>query len=167
MSIDGVIFDEGISNGEWPAAFAGGWVAAFYDEVTTDVVVCLHVDSDHQEGEVLTFPSKPADLALPNAYVSWMQDGTCREIYVHPDYRRRGIGSALCAWARYFAAEKCNIVFKAPDRMTLEAQAMFQSLSNTYGEPYTDPENFPPTVPYSYWGGYFIEGTLNIPVVTE
>lgn len=167
MDMEDVVFDERISNGEWPASFAGGWITAFYDEPSTDIVVALYVDDSNPQGTVMTYPAMPADLPLPAGYVSWMQDGTCREIYVHPDFRRRGIGSALCAWARYFAALKCNIVFKAPDRMTPEAQAMFRSLSSTYGEPYTDPEDFPVTVPYSYWGGYFIEGTLSFPAVAE
>ncbi len=151
-----IILDEGIESGEWPQEFSGAWVAAISDPITTDFICALYFDEINSESTVVEYQSIPPEIGIPDAYVSWKTDGECREIFVHPDYRRRGIGTKLCAWARSYAYNNQGLVFKAPPTMTASAQAMLQNVSNVYGEEYTDPESSPPTLPYGYWGGYLV-----------
>lgn len=149
-----VILDENIENGEWPNEFSNAWLYVFFDYITSDTVAALFFDNDFNEGTVIEGYSKT--LTIPNAYVSWKTNGECREIFVDPEYRNKGIGSKLCAWARSYCLNNENIIFHAPPYMTPDAQQMFQSISNKYGEEYTNPEYFPPTIPYGYWGGYLV-----------
>lgn len=154
--MDNIVVDEQIENGEWPQEFNGAWVAVCHDAITTDTVASLFFDDIHNSGDIIEWEYIDISMRLPDAYVSWREDGVCREIFVSKDYRRRGIGSKLCAWARSYTVLNSENIFSPPQKMTLEAQMMYRSLSNNYGEPYNDPEDFPPTIPYSYWGGYLV-----------
>ena len=142
-----------IALGEWPEAFSNGWISVFYDEITGDTVACLYFNNIHEESSVIELDARPTEL--PDAYISWVQDGTCKEIYVSRDHRRKGIGTMLCGWARSYLLQS-DVVFHAPQKMTESAQLMFHSISENYGEPYTDPFDAPPTIPYGYWGGYLV-----------
>lgn len=149
-----VILDSNIENGQWPPAFSGGWAYVFYHSVTSDTVVSFYKDNDFPEGTIIIGYDQP--LSIPQAYVSWQSNGECREIFVMPEYRNQGIGTALCAFARSYAYNNEGVIFRAPDKMTLSARAMLQNVCNIYGEEYTNPEEFPPTIPYGYWGGYLV-----------
>lgn len=149
-----VILDSNIEGGGWPPEFAGGWAYIFYHDITTDTVLCLFKDNDFPEGTVIE--GYGHSITLPQAYVSWRTNGECREIYVKPEYRSAGLGTALCAYARSYAYKNNGVVFSAPSRMTISAQGMLQNICNVYGEEYTNPEDFPPTFPYGYWGGYLV-----------
>lgn len=149
-----VILDSNIEDGGWPPEFAGGWAYIFYHDITTDTILCLFKDNDFPEGSVIEGVGE--SISLPQAYVSWKANGVCREIFVMPEYRNQGIGTALCAYARSYAYKTQNVVFSAPPKMTKSAQGMLQNVCNIYGEQYTNPEDFPPTIPYGYWGGYLV-----------
>ena len=158
-----IITDQYIDNNVWPEEFSSGWIAVYNDYITLDVVSCLYFDDTNPEGTVLEFYGIQKDIRMPDAYISWKNNleypekiGECREIFVSRDFRRRGIGTKLCAWARSYAYNSSGIIFKAPPRMTIDAQSMYSHISNIYGEPYNDPEDFPPNIPYSYWGGYIV-----------
>jgi GNAT superfamily N-acetyltransferase len=159
-----IIVDSDIESGSWPEAFEGAWGLVFNDVITLDSVFCVFFDSDNDSGTILEYPSIPLHIRIPDAYVSWRmnpqepeRNGECREIFVGDDFRRRGVGTKLCAWARSYAKNNQNVLFRAPSRMTPAAQSMFESISDIYGEEYTNPEEFPPTIPYSYWGGKILK----------
>ena len=149
-----VIFDENIQNGQWPEEFKDAWIYIFSDSISSDTVMCLFKDNDFPEGTVIEGYNK--SIAFPEAYVSWKTDGVCREIFVYPTHRRMGIGAALCAYARSYAYNSEGVVFRAPPAMSISAQGMLQNIENKYQEPYTNPEDFPPTVAYGYWGGIIL-----------
>lgn len=151
-----VVLDESIENGEWPVEFSTAWILVTPDPISGDTLACLNFDDRNIEGTVIESAEREINLPLPQAYVSWKNNGECREIFVHPEYRRRGIGTKLCAWARSYTNKNKNITFHAPNSMTVEAKLMYNYISNYYGEPYFEPEDFPKTLPYSYWGGYFV-----------
>lgn len=149
-----VIIDENIESGQWPTPLAGAWVYSFYHEITSDTVLAIFFDNDFPEGTIIEGYNIPSEL--PHAYISWMPDGTCREIYVKNEYRRQGIGTALCALARTYLYNSTGQVFIAPSRMTEIAQMMYESVCTKYGETYTESQPMPPLLPYGYWGGYFM-----------
>lgn len=149
-----IALDNDIENGEWPDEFSGAWIYVFYDPITTDVVACLFFDGDFPQGTVIEGYSNP--ISLPAAYISWKQNGECREIFVSEEYRRRGIGTKLCAWARSYTYNNENFPFCAPNKMSIDAQLMYQHISSVYDEPYNDPEDFPPNIRFPYWGGYLV-----------
>lgn len=158
-----VVFDSNINAEIWPEQLEGSWIAVCDDPITTDIVACLFFDDTYESGSVINFNGIQKELRLPDAYISWKNNieyqdsiGTCREIFVGRDFRRRGIGTFLCAWARSYTLNNFDYYFIAPDKMTTDAQYMYQYISNIYGESYNNPEDFPPTIPYSYWGGYFV-----------
>lgn len=158
-----IVVDENIDSGEWPEEFSGAWAYVCQDLVTLDYLFCLYFDERNTEGEVLEFTQISHEFGLPDAYVSWRMNpelteymGECREIFVHPDHRRSGIGTKLCAWARSYAKNNQNVVFRAPSKMTPEAQYMFHHIAEIYNEEYTNPIDFPNTIPYGYWGGYLV-----------
>lgn len=148
--------DPEIESGEWPQEFSGAWMGIINDYISNDTICALYFNNNYPEAHLENYSSIPVDLGLPQAYISWRTNGECREIFVHPDYRRRGIGRKLCAWARYYANYSQGLLFTPPAKMTEQAQLMFQNISLVYGEPYTDPEEFPSTIPYGYWGGYLV-----------
>lgn len=158
-----IVQDESIVQGQWPEEFSGAWAYLCDDPITLDTLFCLYFDEQNSEGSVLTFSSIPYDIGLPDAYVSWRMNedrpsnmGECREIYVSENFRRRGIGTKLCAWARYYAKNNQDVVFRAPQSMSQSAQLMFHHIADVYNEEYTDSTDFPDTVPYGYWGGYLV-----------
>lgn len=149
-----VIIDKNIENGEWPESLSGSWAYIFYHEITGDTVMACFFDDDFSEGTVIE--GYNITYQIPEAYVSWMPDGKCREIYVQKELRGRGIGTAMCAFARTYLYKKNGIVFYAPEKMTESAQSMLHKISEEYGEPYSNPENAVLGIPYGYWGGYLI-----------
>lgn len=149
-----IIIDENIENGEWPTPLAGAWAYSFYHEVTSDTVLAVFFDNDFPEGTIIE--GYNVSSTIPDAYISWMVDGTCREIYVKNEYRRRGMGTALCALARTYLFNTEQKVFVAPERMTDLAKSMYESVCIKYGETYTESQALPPLLPYGYWGGYFM-----------
>ena len=148
-----VAVDSNIESGIWPDEFSGAWMYIFYDYVTTDTALCLFFDEDFEEGTIIEGYSP--SISLPKAYVSWKEDGVCRDLFVHPDYRRRGIGNKLCAYARSYLLKE-NKIFSAPERMSLAADGMYQYISDVYGEGYSAPVTIPHNIPYGYWGGYLV-----------
>lgn len=152
-----IALDPEIESGQWPSEFSGAWIDVSPDPISGDTVLSLRFNNDHEEGYVLVNTERSLDPPIPDAYVSWRQDGECREIFVHPNYRRRGIGTKLCAYARSYAYNNQNgLVFYAPEKMTDEAKMMYMHISEIYNEPFTDPEYFPRSIAYSYWGGYLV-----------
>lgn len=158
-----IVLDENIENGEWPEEFSGAWMAICNDPVTTDVVCCLFFNQQNLESSLVDFNGIQYELGLPDAYISWKnnlefieQMGECREIFVSKNFRRRGIGTKLCAWARSYTYNNESYVFRAPNRMTYGAKSMYQNISNIYSEPFDDPMESEIPIPYSYWGGYFV-----------
>lgn len=149
--MDSVAIDQDIENNIWPQEFSGAWIEIVWDDVCNDYVASLHFDERNQEGSVIVNPERNFDLPLPRAYVSWRPDGRCKEIFVHQDYQRMGIGTKLCAWARSYLL-KDGIIFHAPTRMSPSASSLFESISIKYGEPYTNPEEASVLRGYSYWG---------------
>lgn len=158
-----VIYDEFIENGGWPEEFLGAWIAVCNDPVTTDIVACLYFDDSYPESSVMNFDGIQYELRLPDAYVSWKNNldypdnlGECREVFVSREFRRKGIGTKLCAWARSYTHKNEDYIFYAPKRMTYGAKSMYENISNIYDEPFNDPMESEIPVPYSYWGGYFV-----------
>jgi GNAT superfamily N-acetyltransferase len=151
MSDLNIVVDSSIEAGVWPAAFAGAWIEVSPDPVSEDTVASLFFDSRNTEGTVIELAERSFTEPLPQAYVSWTKDGACRELYVEEEYRRRAIGSTLCAWARSYCL-KYDVIFSPPIKMSPDAILMFQSLCNTYGEEYTDPQEAPVFRGYGYWG---------------
>lgn len=151
MSNDSVIVDPAIAAGSWPTEFSGAWIEVSPDPVSGDTVASLFFDERHEGGSVVELADRSFTEPVPAAYVSWMSDGTCRELYVKVEYRRRKIGSMLCAWARSYCL-KSGILFSPPIKMSPDAMLMFQSLCSTYGEEYTGPEEAPVFRGYGYWG---------------
>lgn len=149
-----IIIDNDIKNGVWPTALSGSWLYIFYHEITGDTVMACFFDDDFPEGTIIE--GYNITYTIPQAYVSWMPDGKCREIYVQREFRGQGIGTAMCALARTHLYNKNGIVFHAPQKMTESAQTMLHRISEEYGEPYSNPENAVPSIPYGYWGGYLI-----------
>lgn len=155
--------DEEINSGGWPEEFFGAWIALCNDPVTTDIIACLYFDDLHSESSIINFEGIQYELRLPDAYVSWKNNvefvesrGECREIFVSKNFRRRGIGTKLCAWARSYTYNNEDYIFSAPERMTSGAILMYNNISDIYNEPFIDPEESPLPIPYSYWGGYFV-----------
>lgn len=155
--------DEEINAGLWPEELTPSWILVFNDYPTKDIVACLYFDETNESGSVVQAEGFVEALRLPDAYVSWQDNeeypekqGRCREIFVSRDFRRKGIGTFLCAWARSYTLNNFDYYFIAPDKMTKEAQYMYQYISDAYGEEYNNPEDFPLNIPYSYWGGHFV-----------
>jgi GNAT superfamily N-acetyltransferase len=148
-----IIVDSSIESGKWPVEFSDGWLYVYYDYVTLDTVLCLFFDDDFPEGTIIE--GYNPTIEIPSAYVSWRQNGICRDIFVHPDFRRRGIGSKLCAYARSYLLKEGK-VFDAPPTMSAAADGMYESISSVYGEPYSEPNVVPHPIPYGYWGGYLV-----------
>jgi GNAT superfamily N-acetyltransferase len=146
-----VIVDSEIESGKWPIEFSGAWIEVIYDYLSSTYVASLYFDDRNEEGAVVINPDRIFELPLPQAYISWNLNGVCKEIYVIQDYRGRGIGTKLCAWARSYLL-KHGVLFSAPDKMSIDASAMFQSISTKYGEPFTYPEESGILRGYSHWG---------------
>lgn len=146
-----VVVDQQVNSGVWPTQFADGWIEVVYDNITCDTVASLHIDDRNLEGTVFVNPDRNFELPLPAAYISWEPNGTCKEIYVGVNYRRQGIGTMMCAWARSYLLKE-NIIFSAPSKMSSDASAMFYNICNTYGEQFNNPEDAPILRGYGYWG---------------
>jgi GNAT superfamily N-acetyltransferase len=151
--MESIVVDTDIELGEWPQEFSGAWMYIYYDFPTTDTVMCLFFDSDFEEGTVIE-GYRPT-IQIPSAYVSWKEDGVCRDIFVHPDFRRLGVGSKLCAYARSYLLKE-DKVFNAPETMSAAADGMYEKISEVYGEPYHTPNVVSHPIPYGYWGGYLV-----------
>jgi GNAT superfamily N-acetyltransferase len=150
------LLDEAMESGQWPQEFEGAWMDITFDNLSGDTVASLYFNATFDSGHINVNEDRLFRSELPSAYVSWMRDGTCREIFVHPDFRRRGIGTMICVFARSYAYQNQGLVFSAPGSMTESARLLYSHISDSYGEPFGDPENYPPGVPYAYWGGYFV-----------
>lgn len=152
--MENVVVDENIESGIWPNEFNNGWLNIFIDIVSGDTVLCLYFNNDFPYETVHESEERP--IILPDSYVSWDRDGNCIEVFVKPELRRRGVGTALCAYARSYALSK-GIIFSAPHKMSLNAKMMYESICNKYGETYLDPEELGSTLAYGYWGARFID----------
>jgi GNAT superfamily N-acetyltransferase len=146
-----VVVDNDIEQGSWPIEFSEAWIEIVYDNICQDYVASLYFDERNPEGTIIENPDRVFELPLPQAYISWKSNGECKEIFVYKDYQRMGIGTKLCAWARSYLL-KNDIIFHAPNKMSTDAQGLFEALSIKYGEPYTNPEEAAVLRGYSYWG---------------
>lgn len=152
MSNSDPIVDAFIDSGGWPTAFSGAWIEVSPDYISGTTVASLFFDGRHPEGTVIELEERSFTEPVPPAYVSWQShDGVCKELFVDTQYRRRGIGSTLCAWARSYCL-RFGLVFSAPTRMSPDAALMFYSLCENYGEEYTNPIEAPVFRGYGYWG---------------
>ena len=149
-----IVLDQNIEDGEWPSPFNNGWLNAFIDKVSGDTVLCLYLNNDFSPETLHESEERPE--ALPDSYVSWDRDGNCIEIFVKSELRRRGVGTALCAYARSYALDK-GVIFSAPHKMSLNAKMMYESICDQYGEPYSYPEQLGDTLAYGYWGARFMD----------
>lgn len=150
------VLDPEFESGVWPEEFNGGWIEIVDDTISGDTVAVLYFNENNPSGTVTVLNARIFREDIPDAYISWAPNGRCREIFVHPNYRRRGIGTKLCAFARSWAYHNQGVVFDSPGSMSHSAKKMYEYVCESYGEEFKEPLPFPEGVPYPYWGGYLI-----------
>jgi GNAT superfamily N-acetyltransferase len=151
--MDDIVLDSDIESGAWPNQFNNSWANIFQDDISEDTILCLYFNEENEYGTINELGKLEE---LPDAYVSWDRNGICTQLFVKKQLRRKGIGTALCAYARSYAYSN-GIIFSAPQKMSINAKMMYESICEKYGEPDTYPEELGETPAYGYWGARFMD----------
>lgn len=137
-----------LENNAWPTEFSGAW-ANIMISYLNNTVFSLYFNDKYPEGTILEDSNY---LELPDAYVSIRPSGEIYEIYVTRPFRRKGIGSMMCAWTRTNFINR-DLVVMAPAYMTDAAQGLYHYINSEYGEPYNNPGPVPIFDVYLDFGG--------------
>ena len=143
-----LIVDLNLENNAWPPEFSGAW-ANIMISYLNNTVFSLYFNDNYSEGTILEDNNY---LELPDAYVSIRPSGEIYEIYVTRPFRRKGIGSMMCAWTRTNFINR-DLVVMAPAYMTDAAQGLYHYINSEYGEPYNNPGPVPIFDVYLDFGG--------------
>ena len=137
-----------LENNAWPTEFSGAW-ANIMISYLNNTVFSLYFNDKYPEGTILEDSNY---LELPDAYVSIRLSGEIYEIYVTRPFRRKGIGSMMCAWTRTNFINR-DLVVMAPAYITDAAQGLYHYINSEYGEPYNNPGPVPIFDVYLDFGG--------------
>lgn len=137
-----------LENNSWPVEFSGAWINKFINH-RNNICFGLYFNNKYPESFIL---ENEQEEELPNAYIVIDQSGTILEIFVRKQYRGKRIATMLCGWTRSYLLAY-GIITSAPDSMTDSAKSLYQYISNTYGEPYVEPDGGPFFIVYSDFNG--------------
>lgn len=160
-----------LDNGQWPIEFNNMWMNIFINNLLNHKVFALYSNEDNETGGIVETQetlsiNQPYDL--PDAYISVdLTTGEISEIYVKASHRGRGIGTMLCAFARSYLLNN-GIIVIAPNGMTQSANGLYEYISTTYGEPYSEPLLVPLFQAYSdFSGGWTISKIEELELIDE
>lgn len=137
-----------LNGGEWPKEFSNAWINKFINS-RNRICFGLYFNNKYPQGFIL---ENEQEETLPDAYIVIGSDGLILEVFVKKQYRGNKVATMLCGWTRSYLLQD-GIITAPPQAMTDDARALYSYLSNTYGEPFIDPEGSPFFIVYSDFNG--------------